>query len=149
MHGNRLAAWTDERVQELTALWGSGVDVISIATQLNCTRNAVIGKAHRLGLPQHVKYKRTDHSQSRPQPRRHKPRSKPSAVSGAEQRIVAIMELTGSMCRFPIDDHYCGAPTDGKRSYCDAHHRLAYIAKSPRDMSHTVFKLAKVLEEIA
>ena len=44
-------SWTDERVEVLTKMWGEGQSASQIAKQLGgVTRNAVIGKVHRLGL---------------------------------------------------------------------------------------------------
>ena len=45
-------AWTDDRVDHLRELWSKGLSASQIAAQLGdgVTRNAVIGKAHRLGL---------------------------------------------------------------------------------------------------
>ena len=44
-------AWTDERVARLTKLWGEGLSASQIAADLgDVSRNAVIGKVHRLGL---------------------------------------------------------------------------------------------------
>ena len=44
-------AWTDDRVEILTKLWGEGLSASQIARELgDVTRNAVIGKVHRLGL---------------------------------------------------------------------------------------------------
>ena len=44
-------AWTDDRVATLTKLWADGLSASQIAKQLGgVTRNAVIGKVHRLGL---------------------------------------------------------------------------------------------------
>ena len=44
-------AWTDERVEVLKKLWAEGLSARQIADQLGgVTRNAVIGKVHRLGL---------------------------------------------------------------------------------------------------
>ena len=65
-----LSAWTEERTQELTILWGNGASVVDIAAQLQCSRNAIIGKAHRLDLPPHPTYKRTDHSRQSSRPER-------------------------------------------------------------------------------
>lgn len=42
--------WTSERVATLRALWVEGKSAREIAAQLGCTRNAVLGKLHRLGL---------------------------------------------------------------------------------------------------
>jgi GcrA cell cycle regulator len=43
--------WTDEKVDALRMLWSKGHTTSSIGAALYVTRNAVIGKAHRLGLP--------------------------------------------------------------------------------------------------
>ena len=44
-------AWTDDRVEKLRELWTKGLSASQIAVQLGgVSRNAVIGKAHRLGL---------------------------------------------------------------------------------------------------
>lgn len=44
-------AWTDDRVATLTKMWGEGQSASQIAKELGgVTRNAVIGKVHRLGL---------------------------------------------------------------------------------------------------
>src|ERR1700738_3220090 len=46
-----VLTWTDDRVEQLKKLWESGVSASQIAAELgNVTRNAVIGKVHRLGL---------------------------------------------------------------------------------------------------
>src|SRR5258708_57399 len=46
-----VLTWSDERVEELKKLWESGLSASQIAAELgNVTRNAVIGKVHRLGL---------------------------------------------------------------------------------------------------
>lgn len=44
-------SWTDERIEKLTKMWEGGATASQIADELgNVSRNAVIGKAHRLGL---------------------------------------------------------------------------------------------------
>lgn len=48
-------SWTDERVEQLKALWNDGASASQIAKQLGgVSRNAVIGKVHRLGLSNRV-----------------------------------------------------------------------------------------------
>ncbi|MCL5778227.1 GcrA cell cycle regulator [Limibaculum sp. FT325] len=48
-------SWTDERVEKLKELWADGMSASQIAKQLGgVTRNAVIGKVHRLGLSNRV-----------------------------------------------------------------------------------------------
>ncbi|QIG79108.1 GcrA family cell cycle regulator [Stakelama tenebrarum] len=45
-------SWTDERIETLKKMWDSGMTATQIAEELGgVSRNAVIGKAHRLGLP--------------------------------------------------------------------------------------------------
>jgi GcrA cell cycle regulator len=49
-------SWTDERVDRLTKLWADGLSASQIAAELGgVTRNAVIGKVHRLNLPGRAK----------------------------------------------------------------------------------------------
>src|SRR3954453_16508606 len=46
-----VMTWTDYRVEQLKKLWEAGLSASQIAAELgNVTRNAVIGKVHRLGL---------------------------------------------------------------------------------------------------
>ena len=46
-----VMTWTDDRVEQLKKLWEGGLSASQIAAELgNVTRNAVIGKVHRLGL---------------------------------------------------------------------------------------------------
>jgi GcrA cell cycle regulator len=63
-------SWTDERVELLKKLWADGLSASQIAAELGgITRNAVIGKVHRLGLSGRAK------SSSSTSPRPRKPRS--------------------------------------------------------------------------
>ena len=45
--------WSKEQIDVLSRLWSRGEPARIIALQLRTTRNAVIGKANRLGLPKH------------------------------------------------------------------------------------------------
>lgn len=55
-------SWTDERIDLLQKLWGDGLSASQIATQLGgVTRNAVIGKVHRLGLSDKSRMKTRNH----------------------------------------------------------------------------------------
>ncbi|MCB1476985.1 MAG: GcrA cell cycle regulator [Rhodobiaceae bacterium] len=67
-------SWTDERVEMLKKLWAEGLSASQIAAKLgDVTRNAVIGKVHRLGLSGRMKTVRT----SQPRPRRQRQPSPP------------------------------------------------------------------------
>ena len=57
-------SWTDERVETLKRMWGEGQSASAIAKELGgVTRNAVIGKVHRLGLSN-----RTEEAEAAPAP---------------------------------------------------------------------------------
>lgn len=60
-------SWTDERVEQLRKLWTDGLSASQIASALGngITRNAVIGKVHRLGLSGRVKAPSSSASRSR------------------------------------------------------------------------------------
>ena len=124
-------AWTDERVELLKKLWAEGLSASQIAGRLGgVTRNAVIGKVHRLGLAGRA----TSSRSNAPRPRRTLvPRANraPSLMFGTRgntalkpqyeaeqepelrplQELViplheraSIMTLKESMCRWPIGD---------------------------------------------
>ena len=84
-------SWTDERVETLKKMWGEGQSASQIAKELGgVTRNAVIGKVHRLGLSNRVggaastpapQAKPTPEAEARPAPkpvRKDEPRAAPS-----------------------------------------------------------------------
>ena len=43
--------WTDERLEQLKKLWAEGLSITQIGLELGLSRNAVVGKVHRIGLP--------------------------------------------------------------------------------------------------
>ncbi len=67
-------SWTDERIEKLTKMWESGSTASQIAEELGgVSRNAVIGKAHRLGLkarPSPVKEKAPAKAKPKPAPKK-------------------------------------------------------------------------------
>lgn len=86
-------AWTDERVELLKELWGKGLSASQIAVQLGgVSRNAVIGKAHRLGL------------ESRPSPIRGSGTgSRPRRSRGARRTLEATT-LRGTIAREELEE---------------------------------------------
>ena len=99
--------WTDEHVETLKQLWKQGLSSRQIADHFGeTTRNAVIGKAHRLGLP------------SRTTPAR-----KPSRP---------LLALGERACQWPIghpgakDFNFCGAVAGAGKPYCSEHCMIAY-----------------------
>ncbi|HLI10567.1 MAG TPA: GcrA family cell cycle regulator [Alphaproteobacteria bacterium] len=113
--------WTEERIAILRRLWAQGLSASQIAEQLgSVTRNAVIGKAHRLGLA------------GRPSPIKNTPE-----VAAPSPRAVKYKPTNykGPACQWPIGDptsqdfEFCGAPTEPGRPYCAAHCEAAYIRR--------------------
>ncbi|MDQ0316783.1 GcrA family cell cycle regulator [Amorphus orientalis] len=94
------ASWTDERVELLQKLWSEGLSASQIATQLGgVTRNAVIGKIHRLGLSGRAK------TPSQQRPRKQRPAPKPagrvaasasSSGAGATQTVARASRVVGN-----------------------------------------------------
>ncbi|MBW8785923.1 MAG: GcrA cell cycle regulator [Novosphingobium sp.] len=80
-------SWTDERIEKLTKMWEGGATASQIADELGgVSRNAVIGKAHRLGLkarPSPVKPNEPDAGDDEPTP------VKPAAAIEAPARPAA------------------------------------------------------------
>ena len=123
--------WTDEQIEELKSLWGEGLTTGDIGKRLGVSKNAVVGKAHRLGL------------QGRPSPIRRgqeqeievadpKPRKRQS------KKTHPTVDLSAHTCRWPIGDprdpdfHFCGKPCVPGKPYCAEHVCIAYVnARSP------------------
>jgi GcrA cell cycle regulator len=60
--------WDDELIRRLEALWGEGHSTAEIGRRLNVTKNAIVGKAHRLNLPPRPSPIRRDGSSGTPRP---------------------------------------------------------------------------------
>lgn len=125
--------WTDERTLLVETLWRQGLSASQIAKKLGAvTRNAVIGKVHRLGIAKRD-MPSTPRIRTKPAQRRvyaKKPAlvvySEPPEDMGKE----TILTLGAHMCRWPIGIGpytYCGAHTD--KTYCGYHHALGHVAK--------------------
>lgn len=131
-------AWSKERVEVLKKLWAEGLSASQIArTMGDVTRNAVIGKVHRLGLSGRATTSRKDRVRRATIP---KPQPKPvvaEPVSVKEATLpggdfATVMTLNGVMCRWPIGDpgasdfHFCGNAVEDGGPYCPGHAELAY-----------------------
>jgi GcrA cell cycle regulator len=126
--------WTEERVDALTRMWREGYTARQIAEGLGdgITRNAVIGKANRLGLSKPTKSSVT--RQQRKVEREHKVRP----LRAPEGEGATILNLTSSTCRWPIGDpgdsdfHFCGAKCEAGQPYCEYHAAMAYQVPQPK-----------------
>jgi GcrA cell cycle regulator len=156
-------SWTDERVELLTKLWSEGLSASQIAGRLGgVTRNAVIGKVHRLGLSGRATTSRLN--SSRPRARiasSRRPKSRfaspgnlalralyhPDAepfVPQFEELDIPLAErktlqmLTECNCRWPIGDpqhadfHFCNRNKVPGLPYCEFHARRAFQPPQPR-----------------
>jgi GcrA cell cycle regulator len=125
-----VVTWTDDRVEQLKKLWEAGHSASQIAAELgNVTRNAVIGKVHRLGLSGRAK------APSSAMPRQRKVRTVQQHVTRTVRPVargntalaqvfeveveadpiaqdnvvpmgqrITLIELNDSTCRWPIGD---------------------------------------------
>ena len=90
-------SWTDERVERLTKLWQEGLSASQVAAELGgVSRNAVIGKAHRLGLKARPSPVKANEPKSAPAPKEAeaRPASKaaPAARSAPAKPVAAPVE---------------------------------------------------------
>ena len=60
--------WTDEAIERLRALWAEGLSTAEIGRRMNISKNAVVGKAHRLNLPARPSPIRRDAAGAAPRP---------------------------------------------------------------------------------
>jgi GcrA cell cycle regulator len=147
--------WTDERVEILKKLWLEGLSASQIAKQLGgVTRNAVIGKVHRLGLsgraapsqPSRPTFKapRPPRPMAQPAPRRLEQRAAPMPAPVyfvEEPGSATVLTLGAHMCKWPIGDPstdsftFCGRRADTEGPYCANHARIAYQPQQPRKRS--------------
>ncbi len=139
-------AWTEDRVEQLKKLWAEGLSASQIArTMGEVTRNAVIGKVHRLGLSGRATTSRAERPRRAtipkplPKPIIHEPENVVEAKLDNGE-FATVLTLNQNMCRWPIGDpgstdfHFCGQSTEGPSPYCSAHGRMAYQpAQARRD----------------
>lgn len=131
-------SWTDEKVGELRRLWDTGYSASAIGRQIGLSKNAVIGKAHRLGLkprPSPIKRRLPTPALAtpltRPEPT---PEPAPMPMPPAPQE-----RANGPSCNWPIGDpgekefRFCGRPSIPGKPYCAEHCAKAYISRSSGD----------------
>lgn len=145
-----IMSWTDERVALLKQLWGEGKTAAQIAKELGngVTRNAVIGKAHRLKLSgrvspiqQNEKTPVAKKEQTPQQPIKKiiagNSNTKPPKTS---KNGVKLADLKEKMCRWPVGDpreadfHFCGENAIPGLPYCETHAKIAYQVASKNNI---------------
>lgn len=140
--------WTDEQVEELKRLWDKGLTTGEIGKALGVSKNAVVGKAHRLGLngrPSPIRRNEentTASTEDKKTVTETKKTGKAASQKTAEKekkKLFTVNDLTSTSCRWPIGDpkdedfHFCGKESLPDKPYCAEHAAIAYVsAKSLR-----------------
>lgn len=167
-------AWPEDRETDLKERWAAGQTATQISAALGVSRNAILGKAHRMKLQMRAsggngqrapKPRSRNLEEDRARSRRYyheitklKTKAKvavkqnirgsfyrnrgepttasmpPEPIPAPDMRMVSLMELTSSICPFPLGDPkkpgfgYCGAGKALERPYCPYHQAIAYHA---------------------
>ena len=131
-------SWTYERIEKLKKLWDEGLTASRIAAELGeVTRNAVIGKAHRLGLSGRMTSKRPKNGISIIRKKKiHSTNINKiveiSPVIDEPMNPTSFQDIKDGLCRWPLGEpedvtfKFCGRNTNEGFVYCTSHHKQAY-----------------------
>ena len=155
--------WTAETVAQLRTLWTEGHSTAAIGRRMNTSKNSVVGKAHRLGLPSRPSPIRGKGSGERPRtqarirpgepsllplhpvagsaPPQSPPPQPPQPTAPADRPVApaATRSISGEPCCWPIGEpgtrgfRTCDAPAQPRKPYCAEHAGVAYV---PRQEAH-------------
>ena len=155
-------SWTDEKVSKLKELWGKGKTANQIAEIIGgISRNAVIGKAHRLNLSAKIKTRSVASNKNFNDIIENKNlRSNQGRKSRFKSLIIdknfepenpkQLEELDESSCKWPIGHpdeksfYFCGRESLKDFSYCKLHLLYAYQPKSKKENTTTSNEKEKI-----
>jgi len=144
-------SWTDEKVAKLKELWGKGNTASQIAEIIGgISRNAVIGKAHRLNLSAKIKTRTASSNHNFEQTqnvrntnnrrgRRSKFKSLIIEKDFEPENPKHLEELDENSCKWPIGHpneesfYFCGRSSLKDFSYCKLHILYAYQPKGKKE----------------
>ena len=144
-------SWNEEKVGKLKELWGKGSTASQIAEIIGgISRNAVIGKAHRLNLSSKIKTRNTSSSQDFDNnSEENNSRQKRGRKSRFQSLIIEknfepenpkkLEELDESSCKWPVGHpeeesfYFCGRSSLKDFSYCKLHLLYAYQPKGRKE----------------
>ena len=142
-------SWDEKKIETLKNEWGKGKTASQIAELIGgVSRNAVIGKAHRLNLSIKIKTRSSSYSHSiknqndkklNNNSKRSKFRSLVLDKNFEEAKNISLEELTENTCKY-MEGHpdeknssFCGRKTVEKFSYCPLHLMIVYQPKGKKE----------------
>ena len=140
-------SWNEEKVAKLKELWGKGNTANEIAGIIGgISRNAVIGKAHRLNLSSKIKAKVSSSNKDLEENNSKQKREKKSKFKSLiiekdfePENPKKLEELDESSCKWPVGHpeeeafYFCGRSSLKDFSYCKLHLLYAYQPKGNKE----------------
>ena len=144
-------SWNEEKVEKLKELWGKGSTASQIAEIIGgISRNAVIGKAHRLNLSSKIKTRNASSSQNFDNSSEENSTKQRKGRKSKFQSLIIekdfepenpkkLEELDENSCKWPIGHpeeqsfYFCGRSSLKDFSYCKLHLLYAYQPKGRKE----------------